>query len=295
MIRPVRFGFNTETAVNNHYQVSTESLNQIETQNQALKEFDGLVNKLSLNGISVTVIEDTLQPTTPDSIFPNNWVSFHEDGQTVLYPMFAGNRRTERRVDILETLDRDKARILDLSRYEVESHFLEGTGSMVLDRKNKVAFACLSERTNVELLHNWAKEMGYLAVDFTATQMIRGVEKPIYHSNVMMSVGEELAVVCREVIRDEEERNRVIQSLKKTGHKVIEITEAQVNHFAGNMLQLVSENGQRFMVMSSQAFDSLDQLQISAIEESSKILHSPLNTIEKLGGGSARCMLAEVF
>ena len=295
MIRPVSFGYNAETAVNNHYQVSTESMDRSEVQKLAQLEFDGLVDKLRSKGISVSVVEDTLQPPTPDSIFPNNWVSFHEDGQTVLYPMFAKNRRAERRPDVLENLERDDETILDLSNYEGEHRFLEGTGSMVLDRKNKVAYACLSERTYANLLRNWAKEMGYSICAFQATQKVNGIEKPIYHTNVMMSVGEDLAVICTGVIREEQERNRVLKSLESTDHQVIEISENQINHFAGNMLQVANESGQRFMVMSTQAFKSLTQEQILAIQMNSAILHSPLNTIERLGGGSARCMLAEVF
>ncbi|MFT4525286.1 MAG: hypothetical protein ACI85F_001439 [Bacteroidia bacterium] len=295
MIRPVNFGYNKETAVNNHYQNSSVGLEEKEVQKQALHEFDGLVSKLRLSGISVTVIEDTTEPRTPDSIFPNNWVSFHVDGRIVLYPMFAKNRRTERRLDILEGLNRDDSQVFDMSNLESENLFLEGTGSMVLDRNNKVVYACLSQRTDQILLDNWAEEMGYSVCAFHATQMVNGIEKSIYHTNVMMSVGEDVAIICLEVIRNMEERNHVLKSLESTGRQIIEINESQVNQFAGNMLQLENHDGERIMVMSTQAFQSMNESQTTQIEHDSKIVHSSLNTIEKFGGGSARCMLAEVF
>lgn len=295
MIRPVNFGFNHETAVNNHYQNSSNELNGKEVQQLALREFDGLVDKLRSSGISVTVIEDSNEPTTPDSIFPNNWVSFHEEGRTALYPMFAKNRRTERRPDILKTLNRSENHMFDMSGHESEYHFLEGTGSMVLDRKNKVVYACLSQRTNQKLLQEWAAEMEYSSCVFRATQNVDGTENPIYHTNVMMSVGEGLAVFCPEVIRKKTEREAVLNSLKKSGHEIVVITEKQVNQFAGNMLQLINSDGEKIMVMSTQAFESLTKDQITTIEERSTITHSELITIETLGGGSARCMLAEVF
>lgn len=295
MIRPVNFGYNEETAVNNHFQYLNEGLDPIEIQENALQEFDGFVAKLRSFGVSVTVIEDTQKPPTPDSIFPNNWVSFHADGRTVLYPMFAQNRRAERRFDILKSLNRNNSQVLDMSEHESENCFLEGTGSMVLDRNIMVAYACLSERTNQDLFHSWAADMSYSICDFHATQIVKGIETPIYHTNVMMSIGEDFAIICLDMIRNLKERNQVLSSLKSTNHKIIEITENQVNHFAGNMLQLRNEIDEKFLVMSTQAFASLSDTQIASLELSSTIIHSRLDTIENFGGGSARCMLAELY
>ena len=295
MIRPVRFGYNEETAMSNHYQHSNDELNPSQIQKLALDEFDGLVNKLRLSGISVTVVEDTLKPHTPDSIFPNNWVSFHANGRTVLYPMFAKNRRAERRGDILTSLDRDCSQVYDMDNYKSEHRFLEGTGSMVLDRKNKIAYACYSDRTNRELLNSWANEMKYSICGFHATQVIDGSEKPIYHTNVMMSVGEKLAIVCLDVVKNDEERDQLIKSLESNNRKILEITENQIYCFAGNILQLKNTHGENLWVMSTQAFASFTELQTVAIQKHSTIIHSQLKTIEKLGGGSARCMIAEVF
>lgn len=298
MIRPVSFFMNLQTATDNHYQQEIKDLNNATAQELALKEFDQFVLKLRDAGVSVIVIDDTLEPAKPDSIFPNNWVSFHEDESVFLYPMCAENRRSERRIDILETLE-DLGfwidRVIDLSDAEQDGQFLEGTGSLVLDRENKIAYACLSQRTNEDVLEEWADLTGYDTVKFRAFQKVGGKLLPIYHTNVMMSVGEELAILCADSIQNEPERKAVIASLEKTKKHILYITEAQKTSFAGNMLQVVNAAGNKIMVMSTQAFKSLNADQVATIEKTNHIIHSSLETIETLGGGSARCMMAEVF
>lgn len=298
MIRPVAFAMNAETAQDNHYQDQDSGISRPDAQNAALEEFDAFVEKLQAAGVNVTVVEDTPEPLTPDSIFPNNWVSFHQTGMVVLYPMYAENRRTERREDILDTLNSNGFKIretLDYSPFENEGLILEGTGSLVLDRENLIAYACLSHRTNDVILNDWATQLGYKVVSFHATQEVDGEFLPIYHTNVMMSVGQEIAILCADSVRNESERNELIKSLQETRKEIIFITEDQTNQFAGNMLQIVSGAGEKLMVMSTQAYDSLNDEQIATIKKTNRILHSPLNTIETLGGGSARCMMAEVF
>ena len=298
MIRPVAFAMNAETAQDNHYQNQEAGLSSNQAQEAALKEFDEFVTKLRDAGVNVMVVEDTPEPPTPDSIFPNNWVSFHENGMVVLYPMAAENRRTERRDDILETLKSSGFRInetLDYSPSESDGFFLEGTGSLVLDRENLIAYACLSQRTNDVLLNDWATQLGYKVVSFHASQDVDGEFLPIYHTNVMMSVGDEIAILCADSIKDALERDAVIESLQKTDKEIVFISEAQKSSFAGNMLQVVNDKGQKILVMSTQAYESLTAEQITTIEKTNRILHSSLNTIETLGGGSARCMMAEVF
>lgn len=290
MIRPVDFKFNEQTAGNNKFQVaSTES----DVQNQALKEFDGFVDLLRKNDVDIIVVDDTLQPETPDSIFPNNWVSFHDDGSVYLYPMFSENRRLERRKDILETLSTrfELNHVSDLSFYENQYAFLEGTGSMVLDRINKISYACLSVRTDQEVLDNFCMLTGYESVAF---QAVDGTNFPIYHTNVMMCVGDHFAVVCLDAIPDHEEKLALTLSLNRTGKQIIEITLDQMNHFAGNMLQVANQSGESLLVMSEQAYLSLSRDQINALEQYNRIIYAPIYTIEKNGGGSARCMLAEI-
>lgn len=291
MIRPVRFGFNAETAVNNAFQLNSSEEG---TQEKALEEFDRFVALLRANGIDVTVVEDTVEPHTPDSIFPNNWVSFHEDGSLLLYPMFAENRRMERKEHVLDVISQkfNVKNKIDLSAYEQQHLFLEGTGSMVLDRDNKIAYACLSPRTDAQLLDRFCEQQGYLPVVFTA---VDGNGQPIYHTNVMMCVADEYAVICTACIADEEERKKVTASLTRHGKEIIDISFEQVNHFAGNMLQVNNAEGKKFLVMSSQAYNHLRIQQILAIEHYNPILHSDIATIETNGGGSARCMMAEVF
>jgi len=290
MIRPVDFKFNEQTAGNNKFQIASTETN---VQTEALKEFDGFVDLLRKNGVDVTVVDDTLQPETPDSIFPNNWVSFHEDGAVYLYSMFSENRRLERRREILDGL-KDKFEVNhvnDLSFYEMQHAFLEGTGSMVLDRPNKIAYACLSVRTDEEVLNNFCMLTGYEPMAF---QAVDATNFPIYHTNVMMCIGDRFAVICLDSIKDPEERLNVTISLKSTGKEIIEISLDQMNKFAGNMLQVSNVHDESLLVMSEQAYLSLYAEQIASLEKYCRIIYAPLYTIEKNGGGSARCMLAEI-
>lgn len=291
MIRPVNFSFNAETAVNNAFQVAGAAE---QAQEKAQQEFDRFVGLLQQNGIDVTVINDSPEPYTPDSIFPNNWVSFHEDGRVVLYPMFAPNRRAERKPGVLTTIFKrfSHSTIIDLTEAEKENRFLEGTGSMVLDRENKITYACLSPRTEKNLVEDFAEKLGYTAVCF------RSVDKngqEIYHTNVMMCIADRYAVICMDSIPDASEKQLVKDTIKNTGKQLITISLDQMNSFAGNMLQVRNAAGQTFLVMSSQAYHSLTPEQISQLESFNPILHSDLRTIETNGGGSARCMMAEIF
>jgi len=290
MIRPVNFGYNAETAVNNAFQVKGE---QADAQNRALKEFDAFVTILRQQGVDVTVVEDTSEPHTPDSIFPNNWVSFHHDGTVLLYPMYAVNRRAERKQHVLDAISQKFSinKKIDLSGYEKENIFLEGTGSMVLDRDNKIAYACLSPRTNEKVLEDFCRQLGYSALLFHATD-INGQD--IYHTNVMMCVADKYLVICLDSIGKQEEKEKVIKTIQQTNKEIITITLEQMNHFAGNMLQIENKDGKKLLVMSTQAFDSLTAEQKQKLASFNAIVHSPLTTIETNGGGSARCMMAEV-
>lgn len=297
MIRPVAFYMNEQTAVNNYYQQQEEGSTEDQIQAEAEAQFDGFVEKLCAEGVQVTVFQDTKEPSTPDSIFPNNWISFHEDGVIRLYPMYAENRRVERREDIISSLKDsfDVSDVLSFTDWEDKDAYLEGTGSLLLDRQNKIAYAAISERTMPEVLDDFCEKTGYAKVAFHANQTVNGERMPIYHTNVMMCLGERFALVCLESIDDENERQQLINSLEKTGKEIIDISEAQKEQFAGNMLQVVGKDDQRLVVMSSAAFHSLNETQIQKLEAHGKILHSDIHTIEKLGGGSARCMMAEVF
>ncbi|MCJ0743427.1 citrulline utilization hydrolase CtlX [Pedobacter montanisoli] len=290
MIRPVDFKYNEQTAGNNKFQIATE---QNEVQKKALEEFDQFVETLRKNGVDVTVIDDTLEPSTPDSIFPNNWISFHEDGSVYLYPMFSPNRRGERRNDILDNLANnfELNHIADISFYEKQNIFLEGTGSMVLDRENKIAYACLSVRTDAEVLDNFCMITGYRPVSFHAVDQSG---YPIYHTNVMMCVADKYVVICSESIADDHEREYVLNQIKNTGKEIIEINYEQMNHFAGNMLQIRNAKDEPLLVMSEQALKALTKEQVAKLEAYNRIISSPLYTIEQNGGGSARCMLAEI-
>lgn len=290
MIRPVNFSFNAETAVNNAFQMAGKDTG---AQEKAKAEFDAFVNILGVNGVDVTVADDTPEPYTPDSVFPNNWISFHEDGTVLLYPMYAVNRRLERKPGILDKVSA-KFRIsktIDLSYYENENNFLEGTGSMVLDRENKIAYACLSPRTDYIILEDFCDKMGYTAEVFDA---IDKSGQPIYHTNVMMCVADKYVVICVDAIPAEHEKEHVRETIKKSGKEIIPISMDQMNHFAGNMLQVNNARGEKLLVMSTQAFESLTKQQVSALSAHNKIIHTPLTTIETNGGGSARCMMAEV-
>lgn len=290
MIRPVDFKFNEQTAGNNKFQQASE---QSEVQQQALQEFDGFVKILRDNGVDVTVIDDTLDPATPDSIFPNNWVSFHEDGAVFLYPMFSENRRLERRDEILKTLEHnfEISHINDLSFYENRDVFLEGTGSMVLDREKKIAYACLSVRTEVEAFNNFCQLAGYKSVIFKA---VDASNYPIYHTNVMMCIGDKFAVICLDSIPNLYERDFVQKALSLSGKEIIKISLNQMNHFAGNMLQVKNNKDESLLVMSEQAYKVLNESQIITLSKYAKLIYAPIYTIEQNGGGSARCMLAEV-
>ncbi len=297
MIRPVNFRMNEQTAVNNYFQEQPEML-QEEVNRKAQQEFDAFVQKLEANGVNVIVVEDTKVPDTPDSIFPNNWVSFHYSGTVCVYPMFAENRRQERREDIFDILENkgfEISNVMDYTSAEVEGVFLEGTGSILKDRVNQKAYCALSERAHEELFIEFCEDFDCFPVIFTANQTVEGLRKPIYHTNVMMAMAETFVVICLDTVDDKKERKMVVEHIINDGWEVLEIREAQMYQFAGNMLQVLGADDKRFMVMSSAAFKSLRQDQIDAIEKHCPILHSPLDTIETCGGGSARCMMAEVF
>ena len=291
MIRPVNFGFNEETAVDNAFQQRADESSEI--QATALKEFDAFVEVLRKNDVEVIVVNDTEAPHTPDSIFPNNWITTHADGSVFIYPMFAENRRRERRSDILELLKQkfNISRVNDLTFLEKEAKFLEGTGSMVLDRDNNVAYAGFSIRTSTDGLGEFCKLADFKPVTFTATNQSG---KQIYHTNVMMSVGEKFAVVCLDSIRDEEEKKKVVSSLTAAGKEIVQISMEQLQNFAGNMLEIKSRKGENLLVMSERAYKSLSAPQVTQLEKYVKIVYSPLTTIENNGGGSARCMIAEI-
>lgn len=297
MIRPVQFRMNEQTAVNNYFQEDLDLKNAV-INAKAQEEFDAFVEKLQAVGVHVIVVSDNKELDTPDSVFPNNWVSFHENGDVALYPMFAENRRKERREDILEHIEAQGftiENIVDYTSAEKESIFLEGTGSLLLDRVNKKAYCALSARADEDLFIEFCEDFEYTPVIFTAYQTVEGERKPIYHTNVMMCLAETFAVICLDSIDDKKERKNVLKHLKEDGKEVIVITEDQVANFAGNMLQVRGLDNKRFLVMSQAAHDSLTTAQIKTIEKHCDILSSSLETIETCGGGSARCMMAEIF
>ncbi|WP_312205751.1 citrulline utilization hydrolase CtlX [Epilithonimonas hominis] len=293
MIEPVAFGFNEQTAVNNYFQVQQEG----NVQDKALKEFNAFVEKLRAKDINVITIKDTLEPKTPDSIFPNNWVSFHADGKVVLYPMFAENRRLERRDDIINQIKErfNITEIVDYSETEKDNLFLEGTGSMIFDHDNKLAYGSVSLRLDEGVFRKFCSDFGFQPVVFHSYQTAGEERLPIYHTNVMMCVADQFVVICLDCIDDESEKNNVIETIKNSGKELIEISEDQMQNFAGNMLQVQNQSGKRFLVMSQSAYKSLNRDQVSAIEKYCEIIYSDLEVIETNGGGSARCMLAEVF
>lgn len=297
MIRPVAFRMNEQTAVNNYYQRVMDGLLPSTVNAKAQQEFDAFVEKLRTVGVNVVVVDDTADPDTPDSIFPNNWVSFHETGDVVLYPMFAENRRAERREDIFDVLEEkgfDFEEIMDYTSAEEDNIFLEGTGSLVLDRENQKAYCALSPRADEELMIEFCEDFEFSPVIFEAFQTVNGERKHIYHTNVMMCVGTTFAVICADCIDDKKERKAVLASLRQDGKELILLTEAQLNHFAGNMLQVQGKD-KSYLVMSEAAKSVLTTDQVKTIEKHVEILSVNLDTIEACGGGSARCMMAEVF
>jgi hypothetical protein len=298
MIRPLHFRMNEQTAVNNYYQKVLDNLLPETVNAKAQQEFDDYVKKLRSIGVNVIVVHDTDEFDTPDSIFPNNWVSFHENGNVGLYPMFAENRRLERSEDVLEAVEQAGfviKNIVDYTDAENEHVFLEGTGSILLDRVNRKAYCALSPRADEDLFIEFCEDFEYMPVLFKANQTVNGERKAIYHTNVMMCLAEAFAVICLSCIDDKKERRNVIDHLKEDGKEIIDISEAQVNNFAGNMLQVRGENDISYLVMSEAAYNTLTENQIERLKKHSNILFSSLDTIEACGGGSARCMMAEVF
>jgi hypothetical protein len=290
MVRPAAFTFNEQTAVNNSFQSSAGSFSQL----KVLEEFDGFVAELRREGIEVMVVEDTAEPLKPDAVFPNNWFCTLPGGKLAIFPMFAPNRRQERREDMIKHL-KEKLHLNSVEDYtasEKENRFLEGTGSMVIDHGSKTIYACLSPRTDKDLLQKFAANNGYEVVAFTANDE---QSQPIYHTNVMMHIGDSYAVVCTHSITDDKECKMVLETLKQSGHVIVPITYEQMNHFAGNMLQVQSKQGQKITVLSRQAYHSLTPLQIESLMAHTLLLPVDITTIETVGGGSARCMMAEVF
>lgn len=297
MIRPVGFRMNEQTAINNYFQADIDIMNT-EINAKAQKEFDAFVTKLREVGVNVIVEEDDKLMDTPDSIFPNNWVSFHSNGNVAIYPMFAENRRKERRDEVFIRLEKEGfviKNIVDYTSAEEENIFLEATGSLVLDRINRKAYCALSARADEELLIEFCEDFEYTPVIFTAYQTVIDKRLPIYHTNVMMCIARDFVVVCLSTIDDKKERKNVVDHLRQDSKEIIEISEEQMHHFAGNMLEVVGEAGRRILVMSEAAYKSLNEKQISRIKSYCQIIYSDINTIETCGGGSVRCMMAEVF
>ncbi|WP_445384299.1 citrulline utilization hydrolase CtlX [Robiginitalea sp. IMCC44478] len=297
MIRPVQFRMNEQTAVNNFFQEDLDLRNS-QINQRAQEEFDAFVKILREAGVNVIVVEDRLETDTPDSIFPNNWVSFHQNGTVAIYPMYAENRRKERRMDIFDLLEEqgfEIKQIIDYTAAEEEGVFLEATGSILMDRIHQKAYCALSDRADEELFIEFCEDFEVTPVIFTANQSVDGKRLPIYHTNVMMCLGEDFAVICLDSIDDKKERKNVLDHLRMDGKKVVDITEAQMHQFAGNMLQVLGKDEERLLVMSQAAYESLRPDQLSVLEKGSRIVYSPLTTIETCGGGSARCMMAEVF
>lgn len=293
MIRPASFGYNPQTAESNKFQKKAD-LSDEEIQAKALREFDSMSEKLKELGIEVLIFEDTKEHHTPDSIFPNNWFSTHPGGTFCLYPMEAEARRFERNPQIVDKIKKEINRVqtLDLSDFEKQSKFLEGTGSLVLDHTNKIAYASISSRTNPQVLTNWANALGFRLVKFHSFDQNNA---PIYHTNVMMCLGNDFAVICLQSIADKAERQTVIESLQTSGREIVEISFGQMENFAGNMLLLQNNSGEKILVMSKRAFESLHKKQIETLESHAEIASFDIDIIEQCGGGSVRCMIAEIF
>ena len=297
MIRPVAFRMNEQTAVNNYFQEGLQLTNE-EINLKAQQEFDAFVEKLRFVGVRVIVVDDDKKLDTPDSIFPNNWISFHEDATAAIYPIFAENRRRERRAEIFEAIEEEGyfiKSVIDYTDAEQEGLFLESTGALLLDKPNEKAYCALSPRASEDLLIEFCEDFEFTPVIFTAYQDVGGKRLPIYHTNVMMCLAEDFAVICLDSIDDVKERKNVVKNLKADGKEIIEITEAQLHHYAGNMLQVMGTDEKKYLIMSEAARKSLTSQQIKRIEKHCEILSADLKTIETCGGGSARCMMAEVF
>ena len=297
MVRPHSFRKNEETATNNHFQRDIAEASPEEIIERAQEEFDGLVAQLTAAGVEVVVFDEAEPHETPDALFPNNWISTHADGTVALYPMFAPNRRTERREDVPLVLEHqfgfDVRQIIDFTEFESHNKFLEGTGSIVLDRINRKAYAALSDRTDARALEHFCDQLDFEPVAFQSFQTVDNQRLPIYHTNVMMSIGSGYAVVCLDCIDSDEEQKKVVDAIAQDGLQLIAITEEQVNQFAGNMLELTGNEGP-LLVMSTSAHESLSPGQIEKLQQHTTLLHAPLPTIETCGGGSARCMIAEI-
>ena len=296
MIRPNNFGFNEETANDNHYQ--NKEFFESNSNGNAQKEFDNMVKNLKQNGISVHVFQDDDINYTPDSIFPNNWISFHENGDIGLYPMYAKNRRLERRPEVLEFLEEQGfgiENIVDYSGAESENKFLEGTGSMILDRENRIAYCSISNRSNEDLFIDFCEDFEFTPVLFNSFQSVGKDRLPIYHTNVMMCVATDYVIICLDSIDDNKQRKNVSDFINDSAKKLIEISENQLESFAGNMLELINDKGESVLVMSKSAEESLNKNQKNIITNYSIIVSCDINTIEVCGGGSARCMMAEIF
>lgn len=298
MIRPASFRMNEQTAINNYYQKVLENVSADTIQEKALAEFDSFVVKLRTEGVEIIVIEDTKTSDTPDAIFPNNWISFHQNGTVGLYPMFAENRRLERREDVLEVLEEKGfviENVIDYTSAEDEKVFLEGTGSLLLDRINRKAYCAISPRADEELFIEFCEDFEFTPVPFESFQTVEEKRLAIYHTNVMMCLGEKFAVICLDSIDDKKERKMVKMHLKEDGKELIVISEEQVNSFAGNMLEVQGKDGEALLIMSTGAYSSLTDHQIVMLQKHCRIVSSSLDVIEACGGGSARCMMAEVF
>jgi hypothetical protein len=293
LIRPNGFAYNDETAVSNTFQQKID-LSSAAILQKVTDEFDAFANTLRLKGVNVLVIHDTKLPSKPDAVFPNNWASYHEDGTVILYPMCTHNRRLEKRPEIISILRQHYTvnNIVDLSAYESANRFLEGTGSIIFDHVNRIAYACLSPRTDKELFEQVAKQLHYKPFSFYAHNTA-GIE--IYHTNVMMCIAEKFAVICLDSISNAAEKQMVSQTLSQTGHEIIAISFDQMNRFAGNMLALNNNTNQDLLAMSQSAFDSLTADQKLIIEQYCEMVPLSIPTIETIGGGSARCMIAEIF
>ncbi|OIP84418.1 MAG: amidinotransferase [Porphyromonadaceae bacterium CG2_30_38_12] len=295
LVEPVAFGYNAQTAKNNFFQHEDER-EASEIQELALKEFRAMVKALHDVGIKTIVVKDTVEPHTPDAIFPNNWVSFHSGGEVVIYPMYAPNRRNERRLDIVnQAIGGNNRKIISLIAFEDSNKYLEGTGSLILDRKHHIAYASISERTDATVVAEFCSRLNYQSVLFHSFQTFSGKRCPIYHSNVMMSVADHYVVICMASIENVSERLQLIVSFEKTGKEIIDISEAQMHAFAGNVLQVQNAVGQKILILSQTAYQSLSKSQIDKLTKYNKLLPIAVPTIEHYGGGSVRCMMAEIF